>query len=134
MWKNEKDNDREKRRVRGRKRREREIERRKKSARKREENKTPHASRGITSCIYAGGFFCGSDCYDCHFCGNWRKGACFCGWAFDCNLFRSMDGSDLPDFGDYKERDKNYVTCKIGVACNLAILACFVGIFIRGLL
>ena len=29
MWKNEKDNDREKRRVRGRKRREREIERRK---------------------------------------------------------------------------------------------------------
>ena len=63
MWKNEKDNDREKRRVRGRKRREREIERRKKSARKREENKTPHAS-------------------------------CFCGWAFDCNLFRSMDGSD----------------------------------------
>ena len=57
MWKNEKDNDREKRRVRGRKRREREIERRKKSARKREENKTPHASRGITSCIYAGGFF-----------------------------------------------------------------------------
>ena len=103
MWKNEKDNDREKRRVRGRKRREREKERRKKSARKREENKTPHASRGITSCIYAGGFFA----------------------ALIAMIVISVaTGGKAPAF----------VTCKIGVACNLAILACFVGIFIRGLL
>ena len=40
----------------------------------------------------------------------------------------------ITGFRGFKERDKNYVTCKIGVACNLAILACFVGIFIRGLL
>ena len=57
MWKNDKENDRGRRRIRGRKRRERERERRKKRIQKRDENRTPHASRGITSCIYAGGFF-----------------------------------------------------------------------------
>ena len=73
MWKNDKENDRGRRRIRGRKRRERERERRKKRIQKRDENRTPHASRGITSCI-------------------------------------------------------------IVVACNLAILIGFAGIFIRGLL
>lgn len=40
----------------------------------------------------------------------------------------------ITGFRGFKERDKNYITCKIGVACNLAILIGFAGIFIRGLL
>ncbi len=33
----------------------------------------------------------------------------------------------------FRERDKNYITCKVGVACNGIILAFMCGIFIRGL-
>lgn len=33
-----------------------------------------------------------------------------------------------------KERDKNYITCKIGLGCNVAVLVCMFGIFVRGLL
>ena len=62
------------------------------------------------------------------------KAPAFVGGLSIVIFFGVMDGSDYRIFGDSKERDKNYVTCKIGVACNLAILACFVGIFIRGLL
>ncbi|MBS6923929.1 MAG: hypothetical protein KH186_10360 [Lachnospiraceae bacterium] len=133
MWKNEKDNDREKRRVRGRKRREREIERRKKYARKREENKTPHASRGITSCIYAGGFFAALIAMIVISVATGGKAPAFVGGLSIVIFFGAWMGV-ITGFRGFKERDKNYVTCKIGVACNLAILACFVGIFIRGLL
>ena len=34
----------------------------------------------------------------------------------------------------FKERDKNYITCKIGLGCNAVILLCMLGIFIRGLI
>ncbi len=44
----------------------------------------------------------------------------------------------LPCFGcsyavrGFKERDKNYITCKVGAACNGAALSLACGIFIRG--
>lgn len=33
----------------------------------------------------------------------------------------------------FKERDKNYITCKVGAVCNSILLLCMCGIFIRGL-
>lgn len=33
----------------------------------------------------------------------------------------------------FKERDKNYITCKIGAVCNVLLLLGMCGIFIRGL-
>ena len=33
-----------------------------------------------------------------------------------------------------KERDKNYITCKVGIAMNGVFLAGLAGLFIRGLL
>lgn len=33
----------------------------------------------------------------------------------------------------FKERDKNYITCKVGTVCNGLILAGMCGIFVRGL-
>ncbi len=33
-----------------------------------------------------------------------------------------------------KERDKNYITCKIGLGCNAAVLLCVFAIFVRGLI
>ena len=34
----------------------------------------------------------------------------------------------------FKERDKNYITCKIGLGCNAAVLLCMFAIFVRGLI
>lgn len=34
----------------------------------------------------------------------------------------------------FKERDKNYLTCKIGVGVNGVVLVSLIGIFIRGLI
>lgn len=33
----------------------------------------------------------------------------------------------------FKERDKNYITCKVGTVCNALLLAGMCGLFIRGL-
>ena len=33
----------------------------------------------------------------------------------------------------FKEREKNYITCKIGAGCNGVLLFCMCAIFIRGL-
>lgn len=34
----------------------------------------------------------------------------------------------------YKERDKNYITCRLGIICNVTALAGLAAIFIRGLI
>lgn len=34
----------------------------------------------------------------------------------------------------FKERDKNYITCKIGIVCNMIVLVGMTAIFIRGLI
>lgn len=36
-------------------------------------------------------------------------------------------------FRGFKEREKDYLTCKIGIGCNIFFLVGFVGIFCRGL-
>lgn len=133
MWKNDKENDREKKRIRGRRRRERKREKLKKRLIKSDENKIPHASRGITSCIYAAGFLIvliGMIIISIATGGN---APAFVGGLSIVIFFGAWMGV-VTGFRGFKERDKNYITCKIGVACNLAILACFAGIFIRGLL
>ena len=33
----------------------------------------------------------------------------------------------------FKERNKNYLTCKIGIACNAIFVLSFMGVFCRGL-
>lgn len=133
MWKNDKENDREKKRIRGRKRREREKGKIRKRFRKSDENRTPHASRGITSCIYAGGFWAALVIMIIISIVTGGNAPAFVGGLSIVIFFGAWMGV-ITGFRGFKERDKNYITCKIGVVCNLAILACFVGIFIRGLL
>ena len=33
----------------------------------------------------------------------------------------------------FRERDKNYITCKIGIAINIVVLVMLIAIFIRGI-
>lgn len=35
-------------------------------------------------------------------------------------------------FRGFKEREKDYLTCKIGIGCNIFFLVGFIGIFCRG--
>jgi hypothetical protein len=48
-------------------------------------------------------------------------------------LIMSVIGIDLGIRG-LKERDKNYITCKVGIGANAVILLALVTIYIRGLL
>lgn len=36
-------------------------------------------------------------------------------------------------FRGFREREKDYLTCRIGIGCNIFFLAGFIGIFCRGL-
>lgn len=36
-------------------------------------------------------------------------------------------------FRGFREREKDYLTCKIGIGCNIFFLVGFIGIFCRGL-
>lgn len=108
MWKNDKENDRGRRRIRGRKRRERERERRKKRIQKRDENRTPHASRGITSCIYAGGFFVALIVMIIISIVTGGNAPAFVGRACACDLFWLMDGCYHRFPGIQRTRQKLY--------------------------
>lgn len=33
----------------------------------------------------------------------------------------------------FRERDKNYITCKIGIGINIFVIICFILLYIRGL-
>lgn len=48
------------------------------------------------------------------------------------NLWIAIKGCSYGVKG-FRERDKNYITCKIGVGVNAALIVCMCGIFIRGL-
>lgn len=45
----------------------------------------------------------------------------------------SVSGTKMAVQG-FKERDKNYITCKIGLGCNVAVVLCTFAIFVRGLI
>ncbi len=47
-------------------------------------------------------------------------------------IFLVIDGL-LMGIKGFKERNKNYVTCKVGVAWNGVLLVCMFAVFIRGL-
>ena len=92
-----------------------------------------HARKGIYSCIYAAAVF--ALLFLMILISYVAKGevGILIGLVGLGTVALSVSGLTLGIKG-LKERDKNYITCKIGVACNLAILIGFAGIFIRGLL
>ena len=92
-----------------------------------------HAKKGIKSCIYA--FFSLFFTFlmlASTFEENGQIGILM-GIAGLLILVLSAEGT-VNGFQGFKERDKNYITCKIGLGCNAAILLCMLGIFIRGLI
>ena len=92
-----------------------------------------HAKKGIKSCIYA--FFAIFFLFlmiASSFVENGQVGVLM-GIAGFMILALAVKGTQMAVQG-LKERDKNYITCKIGLGCNAAVLLCVFAIFVRGLI
>lgn len=92
-----------------------------------------HAKKGIKSCIYA--FFAIFFLFlmiASSFVENGQVGMLM-GIAGFLIFALSIEGTKMAVQG-FKERDKNYITCKVGLGCNAAVLFCVFAIFVRGLI
>lgn len=92
-----------------------------------------HARKGIKSCIYA--FFSLFFLFlllAATFVENGQIGILM-GIAGFLILALAVAGAYNGVLG-FRERDKNYITCKIGLGCNAAVLLCMFAIFVRGLI
>ena len=92
-----------------------------------------HAKKGIKACIYA--FFSMFFLFlmiAASFVENGQVGVLM-GIAGFLILALAVAGTYNSVHG-FKERDKNYITCKIGLGCNAAVLLCMFAIFVRGLI
>ncbi len=116
------------------KKRAKEREKRRKKMIKTKYGQAPrrHAKKGIKSCIYAFfSVFFTFLMFSATYVENGQIGILM-GIAGFLILALAVAGT-VNGFSGLKERDKNYITCKIGLGCNVAILLCMFGIFIRGL-
>lgn len=112
--------------------REREREKRRRGNRKYGQAKLKHARRGIFSCGFAATagvmlIILLSMAYIRD-----GMGASYIGSLGLIAFIFSCVGEFLGIKG-LKERNKNYITCKIGIGCNLLFVAGFIAIFCRGL-
>ena len=92
-----------------------------------------HAKKGIKSCLYA--FFSMFFLFlliSSAFVENGQVGVLL-GIAGYLVFGLAVAGTRNAVHG-FKERDKNYITCKIGLGCNAAVLLCMFAIFVRGLI
>ncbi len=113
--------------------RSRERERRARKNRKYGQAPLKHAKKGILSCVLAGGVFItllamiiGSYSSAGSVAGIVGGLACVAFVFAGCGVYYAIRG--------FREREKNYVTCKIGMWSNIAFLAGFLAIFLRGLI
>jgi hypothetical protein len=92
-----------------------------------------HARKGIYSCMIAGlilillfimlGISYVSEGETTALLGAWGLGTLILSWV---GLITGIKG--------LREREKNYVTCKVGIWCNVTLVVLFFVIFVRGLL
>lgn len=95
--------------------------------------KVKHAKKGIYSCIFAGGIFL-TMCLlvTITFQSRGTSGGLIGSFGLLCIIASGM--GIYTGYGGFKEREKNYLTCKIGMIANGVFLFCFVLFFLRGLL
>lgn len=112
--------------------RERDRERKKRGNRKYGQAKLKHSKKGILSCIMAGGV-----------------AVIFISLILTSFLQKGNSAAIIGSFGlftiimtciglatafkGFRERDKNYLTCKIGMGVNGVVLLCLIAVFIRGI-
>lgn len=106
---------------------------RKKRNKKHGQAQPAHARRGISSCVYAGIIFAALLLMIIISCVTKGNAPAWIGGLALVTFFGAWTGI-ITGIRGFKEREKNYITCKIGVVCNIVLLVGFAGIFIRGLL
>ena len=110
----------------------RERERRKRGKRKYGQAKLKHAKRGVISCGLSAGVFLMLVILICIAYFTRGTAAPIIG-AFGL-MSLGLAGSALyTGIRGFREREKDYLTCKIGIGCSIAFILGFIIIFCRGL-
>ena len=120
--------------MRGRKERERnkEREKRAKGNRKYGQAQLKHSKRGVISCVIAGVVGILLTLLITTAYRNGGTSGTYVGGFAVCALIFSGIGV-YGGFRGFREREKTYITCKIGIVLNILYLIGFIGIFCRGL-
>lgn len=109
-----------------------ERERRTRANRKYGQAKLKHAKRGVLSCVVAGivGVILCVMLYTAYKNGGTSKRVVG-GLAFSAMIFSGV--GIYGGFRGFREREKDYITCKIGIGLNVLYIIGFIAIFCRGL-
>lgn len=112
--------------------REREMRRKKMIRTKYGQAPLRHARKGVKSCLFAGAaLFLLVLMLATSFASKGAVGVLL-GFAGIVTVILVVAGL-VTGIRGFKERDKNYITCKVGTGVNLLMLLCMCAIFIRGL-
>ena len=112
--------------------RQREKERKKRGARKYGQANYKHSRKGVVSCISSiGGLVILSGCIFYAFLARGNANGIIGGLAV-LSLVLSINGIRLA-IGGFHERERNYLTCKIGLPAGFVSVIFFLAIFIGGL-
>lgn len=112
--------------------RKREKDRRARGNRKYGQAKLKHAKRGVLSCIVAGVvgvLLC--IMIGMAYTNDGTSGTYVGGLALSAMIFAGV--GVYGGFRGFREREKEYVTCKIGIGLNIFYIIGFIAIFCRGL-
>lgn len=112
--------------------RQREKERKKRGARKYGQANYKHSRKGVVSCISSiGGLVILAGCIFYAFLARGNANGIIGGLAV-LSLVLSINGIRLA-IGGFHERERNYLTCKIGLPAGFVSVVFFLAIFIGGL-
>ncbi|HJC43910.1 MAG TPA: hypothetical protein H9756_09595 [Candidatus Mediterraneibacter gallistercoris] len=112
--------------------RQREKERKKRGARKYGQANYKHSRKGVVSCISSiGGLVILAGCIFYAFLARGNANGIIGGLAV-LSLVLSINGIRLA-IGGFHERERNYLTCKIGLPAGFVSVIFFLAIFIGGL-
>ena len=113
--------------------RQREKERKKRGARKYGQANYKHSRKGVVSCISSiGGLVILAGCIFYAFLARGNANGIIGGLAV-LSLVLSINGIRLA-IGGFHERERNYLTCKIGLPAGFVSVIFFLAIFIGGLI
>lgn len=113
--------------------RNREREQRARGNRKYGQAKQKHAKRGVASCIIAGMVMVVLTTLIAVAYTSGGNGQTYMGGLGLVSMILAGVGI-YAAFRGFKEREKNYLTCKIGLGFNIAFLLGWIAIFFRGLI
>ena len=113
------------------------CEKKREKIRQKKEKKEPiaklkHSKKGIQSCVIAGIVLVALAAMIVIAYISAGTAAPYIGGLALVTLILTVTGCVLAVRG-LKEREKNYLTCKIGIGCNIFFIIAFIAIFCRGL-